>query len=104
MYSYSSLRMSTNVNDMESAKEAGKLQILMQNGVTAGVLFKKFIKDVDLNMCINESEYLKQYEFILANIKKSASHLLSDKEEILASKLCLRTLFWAYWALFINKV
>lgn len=89
MYSYSSLRMSTNVNDMESAKEAGKLQILMQNGVTAGVLFKKFIKDVDLNMCINESEYLKQYEFILSNIKKSASHLLSDKEEILASKLSM---------------
>ena len=88
LYSYSSLRMSTNVNDMEAAKEAGKLQIMMQEGVSASVLFKKFMKDVDLS-CVNESQYLKQYEYILSNIKKDAVHLLSDKEEILYSKLSM---------------
>lgn len=88
LYSYSSLRMSANVNDMEAAKEAGKLQIMMQEGVTAGVLFKKFMKDVDLSI-VNESDYLKQYEYMLSNIKKDANHLLSDKEEILYSKLSM---------------
>ena len=88
LYSYSSLRMSANVNDMEAAKEAGKLQIMMQEGVTAGVLFKKFMKDVDLSI-VNESDYLKQYEYMLSNIKKDAIHLLSDKEEILYSKLSM---------------
>ena len=89
LFSYSSLRASTNVNDYEALGEMGKLQMVLQETVAAGVAFTKFLKEVDLDKLAKESELIKTYLFILKSNQETASHMLSDKEEVLASRLSL---------------
>ena len=89
LFSYSSLRSATNVNDYEALGEMGKLQMVLQDTVAAGVAFSKFLTKVDLDKLALESELIKTYLFILKSNQEEASHMLSDKEEVLASKLRL---------------
>lgn len=89
LFSYSSLRASTNVNDYEALGEMGKLQMVLQETVAAGVAFTKFLKEVDLDKLAEDSELIKTYLFILKSNQETASHMLSDKEEVLASRLSL---------------
>ena len=49
LFSYSSLRASTNVNDYEALGEMGKLQMVLQETVAASVAFSKFLTNVDLD-------------------------------------------------------
>ncbi|MBE6131196.1 MAG: M3 family oligoendopeptidase [Erysipelotrichaceae bacterium] len=89
LFSYSSLRAATNVNDYEALGEMGKLQMVLQETVEASVLFTKFLKDLDLDELAKQSDVIKTYLFILKSNQEEAKHMLSDKEEILASKLRL---------------
>ena len=89
LFSYSSLRASTNVNDYEALGEMGKLQMVLQETVAASVAFSKFLTNVDLDKLAKTSELIKTYLFILKNNQEEASHMLSDKEEVLASRLSL---------------
>ena len=89
LFSYSSLRASTNVNDYEALGEMGKLQMVLQETVAAGVAFTKFLKEVDLDKLAKDSELIRTYLFILKSNQETASHMLSDKEEVLASRLSL---------------
>lgn len=89
LFSYSSLRAATNVNDYEALGEMGKLQMVLQETVEANVQFTKFLKDLDLDELSKQSEVIKTYLFILKNYQEEALHMLSDKEEVLASKLSL---------------
>lgn len=89
LYTYSSLRSATNVNDYEALGEMGKLQMVLQETVSSSVAFTKFLKDLDLDDLANKSELIKTYLFILKNNQEEVSHMLSDKEEVLASKLSL---------------
>ena len=89
LFTYSSLRSSTNVNDYEALGEMGKLYMTLQETVGADVKFTKFIKEVDLDVLKEQSELIKTYLFKLKKTQEEASHMLSDKEEILASKLNL---------------
>ena len=49
LFSYSSLRSSTNVNDIPALMEMGKLQLMLQETVEPSVIFQKFLKDIDLD-------------------------------------------------------
>ena len=89
LFSYSSLRTSTNVNDFEALGKLGELSMMLQETVVANVTFQKFIKDFDLDSLAKESELIKTYLFILKKSQQDAKHMLSDKEEVLASKLNL---------------
>ena len=89
LFNYSSLRSSTNVNDYEALGEMGKLQMALQETVAASVAFSKFLTKVDLDELAKTSELIKTYLFILKNNQEEAMHMLSDKEEVLASKLRL---------------
>lgn len=89
LFSYSSLRSSTNVNDYQAMGEMAKLQIALQDTIAASVAFSKFLLEVDLDKLAEESELIKTYLFKLKKEKDSASHMLSDKEEVLASKLSM---------------
>lgn len=89
LFSYSSLRAATNVNDYEALGEMGKLQMVLQETVEANVQFTKFLKDLDLDELSKQSEVIKTYLFILKNYQEEALHMLSDREEVLASKLRL---------------
>lgn len=86
---YAGLRTSTNVNDMEAMGEMGKMMLTVQKTVPASVAFSKYLQNVDINALCKESEFLNQYKFVLENEKEDASHMLSDKEEVLASKLSM---------------
>ncbi len=89
LYTYSSLRSSTNVNDTEALMQMAKLSMMLNETVAPSVKFQKFLLSVDLDTLAKESEIIKTYKFILNNQKESASHMLSEKEEVLASKLSL---------------
>ena len=89
LFVYSSLRSSINVNDFEAMAEMGKLQLKLQDTVGAEVLFTKYLKDIDLESLAKESDLIKKYLFNLNNTKSEALHMLSDKEEIIISKLNL---------------
>lgn len=89
LYTYSSLRSSTNVNDTEALIQMAKLSMMLNKTVAPGVKFQKFLLGVDLEALAQESQMIKTYQFILNNQKENASHMLSEKEEVLASKLNL---------------
>ena len=77
LFSYSSLRASTNVNDYEALGEMGKLQMVLQETVAASVAFSKFLTNVDLDKLSLESELIKTYLFILKSNQEEASHTSS---------------------------
>ena len=87
LFSYSSLRSSTNVNDFEAMTEMGKLQIMLQETVESDVKFQTYLTKFDLDSLAKESEVIKTYLFLLKKQQEEATHMLSEKEEILASKL-----------------
>ncbi len=89
LFTYSSLRSSTNVNDYEALGEIGKLYMVIQDTVAANVAFSKFLVNFDLDSLAEQSQLIKTYLFNLKNNKEEATHMLSDKEEVLASKLSL---------------
>ena len=89
LFSYNNLRVSTNVNDYAALAEMGKLRLALQETVASNVAFTKFLKDVDLDALANESEVIKNHLFVLKEEQSEALHMLSDSEEILASKLQL---------------
>ena len=87
LFMYSGLRLSTNANDNEAQTEIAKIDIMMQDLVEAEVKFKTFLKDVDIDKLAQKSDLIKTYAFNLKNDQEEAKHMLSSKEEILASKL-----------------
>ena len=89
LFSYSSLRTATNVNDCEALGQMGKIRLALQETVSADVMFTKFLKDLDLDALAQESELIKEHLYKLKRNQKNAMHMLSDKEEVLASKLQL---------------
>ena len=89
LYSYSSLRCATNVNDFEALAQMGKIRLSLQETVENDVLFTKFLKDVNLDELALSSDVIKEHLYNLKRTQNNAKHMLSDKEEILASKLQL---------------
>lgn len=89
LFTYSSLRSSTNVNDTDALMQMAKLQMVLNGTVESSVAFGKFLLEVDLEKLASQSELIKTYLFVLSNQKESASHMLSEKEEKLASELSL---------------
>ena len=87
MFNYSSLKTSTNINDSKSYGELASLQMIFQKTVASNVAFTRFLNNVDIDQLVKENSFLKQYEYLLKNTKNQASHMLSEKEEILYSKL-----------------
>ena len=87
LFSYSNLRVSTNVNDYEALGQMGKIRMSLQETVAADVAFTKYLKDKDLDVLASESEFIKEHLYQLKRNQESAKHMLSDAEEILASKL-----------------
>ena len=86
LFSYSSLRSSTNVNDFEAMTEMGKLQIMLQETVESDVLFQSFLTKFNLDDLAKESNLIKTYLFLLKKQQEEATHMLSEKD--LASAIC----------------
>ena len=65
----------------------GKIRLALQDTVAGDVAFTKFLKELDLDALALESDVIKSHLFILKENQSKALHMLSDNEEILASKL-----------------
>lgn len=89
LFSFSSLKSSTNVNDLVAAEEEGKLQLMLQDTVYPSVAFQKFIRDTNLDSLSEKSILIKKYMFYLKNEQDASKYMLTDKEEILESKLSM---------------
>jgi oligoendopeptidase F len=87
LYTYPSLISSTDVNNQEAILQTSSVTNVLSNIVGASVTFAKYVKKVNIKEVTSKSEYLKEYEFLLNNIKEDAKHCLSLKEETLYAKL-----------------
>ncbi|OLS03725.1 M3 family oligoendopeptidase [Tissierella creatinophila] len=85
---FASLSSSVDARDEKAIQEMDKLSLVYTNLTKPEVDFKNFLKEVNnLDELINESELLKEHRFILKDMKEDTKYLLSEKEEILISKM-----------------
>ena len=87
LYAFASLTSATDVTNQEALSYMAKLQKLFSSVTKENVLMTRFIKDLDLNALVKESALVNQYLYVLTLEQKSASHLLSEAEEVLYSKM-----------------
>ena len=79
---YFSLRRSAHSPDPEGAKYSTRMQNLMTTQTKETVIFQKFIGSIeDIDAVISGDEMLEAYRFRFSQIKKNASHKLSDEAE-----------------------
>lgn len=85
---FTQLTFSTDVNNAEAGKYLDKLMRLHSQLTESEVLIKRYLMSIEnLEEIIESSDSLKEHKYVIEKRKKSASYLLSDREEILASKL-----------------
>lgn len=88
VYSFVSLKQSTNTTDQESAKYSVVLQKKFTEFTEVGILFTKFLSSVeDITTLINSSDFLKEHQFHIKEIIKSSKYKLDEVTEGLLSKL-----------------
>lgn len=86
MYSYAMLRSSVNTKDTEAASISGRLMAKMSATTKAETIIKKFISEIpNLDELIESDPVLKEYEFLLKNIRADQKHTMSDECEEVAA-------------------
>lgn len=83
---YANLRQSVNTSDSESVSYLGRLMGKMASTTKAGTIAKKYIASLEnLDELIESDPLLKEYEYLLNQIKDDAKYTLSDEaEEVIA--------------------
>ncbi len=85
---FANLSSSVDVRDQVALKEMDRLSFLITGLTEPEVNFQNFIKEIeDLDELIEKSSLLKEHEFFLNFLKENTKYLLSEKEEILISKM-----------------
>lgn len=86
LFSFASLKSSVNTKDAESASIIGRLMSKMSSTAKAETSIKKFIAGIEnLDDIIESDPLLKEYEYMLRNIRDDRKHMLSDEcEEVMA--------------------
>jgi pepF/M3 family oligoendopeptidase len=85
---YASLVSSVDAKDDVALQYSNKLSVMGSNLTKPNVKFQSFLKQINnLQELITSSELLKTHEFFLAQIKLNSNYMLSEKEEVLISKL-----------------
>lgn len=85
---YASLTYSTDTNNDTALKYLSKMEETSALLTEPSVKFQKWLKNFDISVIENsKNETVSKHEFYLKETYKKASHLLSDQEEILLSKL-----------------
>ena len=103
LMTFASLTSSVDANNEEALMYLDQLSVLSTELTKPQVAFQNFIKGLDnLEDIINSSELLKEHEFYLGEIKSSAKYMLSEKEEVLISKM--RNTGSRAWTNLQNKV
>ncbi len=90
LYSFSSLTFTTDTNNQAALQTENKLLMLLSSATAARTKMTKFLSTVeDLEAFIAPSEFLKQFLYVMEEDRRYSKHLLSEAEEILASKLSI---------------
>ncbi len=84
---YASLRKSTNTSDIEAIKYINMLSNKSSETTEIDTMAKKWIANFDIEKLVAQSEYLKEHEFFLSQIKNHDRYTLDEKSELLISKL-----------------
>lgn len=88
LITFASLTSSVDANNEEALKYLDQLSVLATELTKPQVSFQKFIKDVEnLDEVIKSSQVLEEHRFYLGEIKKTSQYMLSEKEEVLISKM-----------------
>lgn len=84
LYAFSSLQLSTNTTHEPSLTAIAKLRKLLSNHAKTNARIDKFLGNIETD--ITQDEKLTQYQFLFAELKQQATHLLSDEvEEVIAT-------------------
>lgn len=87
---YASLVNAAQADNEQSLYYLNHVQELSNEFVKPNVAFQMFLKQIDdLDGVIHSSEFLKNYAFYLKEIKEKSNYLLSEKEEMLISKMVM---------------
>lgn len=90
LLTYAELVSSVESENSTALKFISSLEDLFTELSTPNVMFKSYLLQVnDLECLINNSEVLKEHSFYLNSSKDFAKYMLSEKEEVLLSKLKL---------------
>lgn len=88
LMSFANLKITVDARDEEAIQYLDRLRIKSTEITKPEVQFQNFIKEIDnLDGLISSSELLREHSFYLRQIKDRSRYLLSEKEEILISKL-----------------
>ena len=87
---YISLRSSVNTTDSDTNNNQAKFGRIMSEAAKPFATIDKYIAGIEnLDECLEKDEVLKEYSFMLHNIKENASHQFSDDMEAMISKMNL---------------
>ncbi len=90
LYSFASLTQSTETTNPECSKMIERVIKLMNTTTIASTLFNKYVAATDnLQEIIDGSEFLKQYDYLLNNIKMDARYELNEEVEDALAKMDL---------------
>lgn len=88
LMSFASLTNAVEARNEQALQYQNRLIVKSTELTKPYVQFQSFIKEIDnLDELINSSELLKEHEFYLKRIKENTKYMLSEKEEVLISKL-----------------
>ncbi len=90
LYNFASLTFSCNTSNESALQTENKLRKLFSEITPARTKLIQFLSKIDdIQAYIAPSNCLKQFEFIICEDKAFSTHLLSEEEEVLASKLSI---------------
>ncbi|WP_028854900.1 M3 family oligoendopeptidase [Psychrilyobacter atlanticus] len=84
---FSSLTKSTNTSDSNAIKYINLLSNKYSETTEIETRAKKWIANLDIDEMLNKSDFLKEHEFYLRQIKENNRYILDEKTEFLLSKL-----------------
>ena len=87
---YANLRYSANTRDSEAASMLGIIMQSMSATAAPTAVIEKAISEIeDLDAVVASTPALKDYGYLINNIKRDSRYLLSDKEETVFAKMSL---------------
>ena len=87
---YANLRYSANTRDTDAASMLGIIMQSMSATAAPNAVIEKAISEIeDLDGVIASAPALKEFEYLIKNIKRDSRYLLSDKEETVFAKMGL---------------
>ncbi len=88
LYSYAELTISVDAKNQKALKTIDKLEVESTELTKPSVMFQKWLGSIEnLNSIISSCDFLKQHSYYLTEITKNARYLLSEKEEMIISKM-----------------